>query len=668
VFAVALGFIINVVAVMPVFAAVAGDELTDPIPIPATDFGVPQSYDSTGATTNELTDPASCQGEFGTLVGPFTETVWHSFTPSVAGELIVDINSFPDPEAPGFLAILFVVADDGAGGTTPVGCSAFPSTVRFSADAGQTYYAMTGSLPETPGGGPAEIIVAEPFISGLAVDSVASYDAQKNEVTVTGTLVCEDADFVEVFIDARQQVGQHAVMGGGATSISPCDGEASWTVTLTGFTTFFNPGAIEVGVNVFSCATFCMGDFLSTTVQAHPISNKPGPPPPPPPPAPDNDEREGAIGISLGETAEQDVSSATANPGDPGQCPDEPVTDFSGHTVWYAFSAEADGWVEVNTIGSTYDTTLFVLDGEEIVACDDDIVIGFDQRSQLTFLATSGTTYDIMVGSWRDSPPGQLVLNVLEGTEPPSPPTPPANDESADAIPLAVGETLTGDTSAATISDTDPDFCPHDFISFTNHTVWYTVTPEDDGWLEINTFGSEFDTTLHVLAGGEVIACNNNTQVSLQSRVVFFAEAGVTYEVMVGSSFADGGPLVISALAAEPPLQVSLTLDELGTVDTRTGEAIITGTVTCTEEAVGAMGVFVSQTGGRFTAEGGNFAEIACGPEPTAWSVTVAGDTAKFQAGEADVFGDVFVSTGPDESAFTFFEGQVTLRPLRSAQ
>jgi hypothetical protein len=667
VFAFALGFVINVVAVMPVIAAVAGDELADPIPIPATDFGVPQSYDTTGATSNEVTDPASCEGEFETFVGPFTETVWHSFTPSETGELVVDINSFPDPAAPGFLAILFVVADDGAGGTTPVGCGAFPSTVRFSADAGKTYYAMTGSLPETPGGGPAEIIVAEPFLSGLAVEAVAAYDAQSNEVSVAGTVFCQDADFADIFIDARQQIGDHAVMGGGGTFISPCDGETSWAVTVTGFTTFFNPGAIDVGVNVFSCTSFCLGDFLSTTVQAHPISNKPGPPPPPPPPTPDNDEREGAFGISLGETAEQDVSSATANPADPGQCPDEPVTEFSGHTVWYAFNAEADGWVEVNTIGSNYDTTLFVLDGEEIVACDDDIVIGINQRSQLTFLAASGTTYDIMIGSWQDSRPGQLVLTVFETTEPPPAPPPPTNDDRADAIPLAVGETLTGDTSAATLnSDTDPDFCAVDFTPFSDHTVWYTVTPDDTGWLEVNTFGSEFDTTLYVLADGEVIACNNDRQ-GRQSRVVFFGDAGVTYEVMVGSFFSDGGPLVISALEAAAPLQVSVTLDEFGTVDTRTGEATITGTVTCTEEALGGIGVFLSQTGGRFTAEGGNFAEIACGPEPSVWSVTVLGDSAKFQAGDVDAFGDVFVSKDPDESAFAFFEGQVTLRPLRSA-
>ena len=79
------------------------------------------------------------------------------------------------------------------------------------------------------------------------------------------------------------------------------------------------------------------------------------------------DERDGAFTIGLGDMAEQDTTSATSGETDPSQCPFEPVTVFTGHTVWYAFTSEAGGWVEVNTIGSDYDTSLFVLDGDAIV-------------------------------------------------------------------------------------------------------------------------------------------------------------------------------------------------------------------------------------------------------------------------------------------------------------
>ncbi len=100
------------------------------------------------------------------------------------------MNSFPDPAELGFLAILFVFADDGAGGLDTVACSAFPATIEFSAEAGTTYYAMTGSLPETDRGGPAVITVLQPFASDLTVDGLAAYDPQTNEVTISGTVDC----------------------------------------------------------------------------------------------------------------------------------------------------------------------------------------------------------------------------------------------------------------------------------------------------------------------------------------------------------------------------------------------------------------------------------------------------------------------------------------------
>jgi hypothetical protein len=672
----ALSLVMSLAVASPVAAdTTPGDELSAPIPIPPEDVGTPQEYDTSGATVNPATDPTECDaGEFGVYAGPFTETVWHSFTPTETGELLVDVNSFPDPEADGFLAILFVFADDGSGGLVPVACSAFPATVQFTAEAATTYYAMTGSLPDTPGGGPALITIAEPVLTDLVVTS-ATYDPQTNALTVEGTVVCtQEVTFLDFSVNVVQQIGAHTVVGDGFGFMEACLGETSWSVEVIGFNSPLNPGRVDIHVSMFGCAVICSNLEADASVRALPTSNRPGPAEPPPPPPPDNDERDGAFTIGLGDTVEQDTTSATSGATDPSQCPFEPVTVFTGHTVWYTFTPEADGWVEVNTIGSDYDTSLFVLDGDAIVNCDDDIVLGFDVNSQLTLEAAAGTTYHIMVGAWQDSPPGNLVLSVLEGTEPPTPDPAPANDVRADAIPLAVGETLEADTQTATADfTTDPQECPDEGFpnSFAQGTVWYTITPDASGWIEVNTFDSDFDTMLFVLNGDDIVACNDNAGESAQSRVRFFGEDGVTYEVMAGASVfnpSPGGHLVISALESAEPFQITVELDPEGTVNTRTGEATIGFTVTCNQAGFFDVNADVFQTGGRFDAVGFGFGFESCGPDPTHLSITVPGDLTKFHVGTASVFAFVFaVSEETGEEANAVVEGEVTLRPIGPA-
>jgi hypothetical protein len=665
------GLLATLVFAAPVAAVAPGDVPADAIPIATTDFGTPQSYDTSGATVG-VDDPTSCDSpESGLFDGPFTETVWHTFTPAVDGELIVDVNSFPDPEAPGFLAILFVFEDDGSGGLDSVGCSAFPATVRLTAAAGTTYYAMTGSLPETPGGGPAEITVLEPFLSGLTVDPDATYDPQTNQVTVSGTVSCADVevDFLEVFADAVQVIGSHLVFAGGGISLEECGSDTAWSIVIDGFTGPLNPGTLEVNVNVFACvASTCVGDFTSATVRARPIPNKPGPEPPPPT-GPENDERDGAFEIAVGEVVFQDITGATSNATDPTDCPDEGTLP-SNSTVWHVFTAETDGILNVNTNESEIDTVLFVLDGDAVVACNDDAPDATGS-SAVDFEAASGTTYHVMVGAAGDQPPGIISLAVFEVVEPPPPPD---NDERADAVELEVdGPSLEADTGGATVNlDTDPQECPFAGFPPSEHTVWYAITPDGDGWIEVNTLGSDFDTTLYVLGGDEVVACNDDT-VEVSSRVAFEGTAGSTYEVMVGTyNGSPGGQLVISALTTDeppppPPMLVAeITFDDTGTLNARTGEVTVGGTITCSLPATGFASATATQEGGRFLALGSGGSDVACDEGPSRWTVTIVPETAKFQNGELFVFAEVFVAPEEGFGWFEFFEGIITVRPARA--
>jgi hypothetical protein len=81
--------------------------------------------------------------------------------------------------------------------------------------------------------------------------------------------------------------------------------------------------------------------------------------------------------------------------------------------------------------------------------------------------------------------------------------------------------------------------------------VWYTFTPRASKRIEVNTFGSDYDTDLVIYTGtpGDLteIACVDDAGNTVQSKVVFDAVAGETYYIMVGAwNSGPGGNLVFN--------------------------------------------------------------------------------------------------------------------------
>jgi hypothetical protein len=242
----------------------------------------------------------------------------------------------------------------------------------------------------------------------------------------------------------------------------------------------------------------------------------------------------------------------------------------------------------------------------------------------------------------------------------------PANDDIAaatgvTAVPFADGPY---DTTEATTGATDPSFCFEPGASPDRSTVWYSFTPGSSGRYIADTFGSDYDTTLYVgtlnAAGGiDGIACNDDT-VDLQSAVVWQAEAGTTYLLMVGTCCGGGvvgqggggGLLEFHLDVAPPPPTIDLTVDGRGSF-TQSGTAIIRGTVACTgvlfggggegggvviQDTTGGMiSVDLRQRVGRLVIRGfGSGFDGPCSGEPVAWSIEVTGDNGTFAGGNAD--------------------------------
>jgi hypothetical protein len=210
----------------------------------------------------------------------------------------------------------------------------------------------------------------------------------------------------------------------------------------------------------------------------------------------------------------------------------------------------------------------------------------------------------------------------------------PPNDDFANAIlfssvPFEAG----ADTTEATRAADDPSCIEEDGL-----TVWYAVRLGATREIAVDTFGSDYDTTLSAWTGTrgnlEQVACNDDFQ-SLQSRIRFTARAGVTYYLMVGSfPGTPGGNLVLHGHALAPRMRLAVTLDPTGSV-TPTGAAIIHGDVSCSRPGdLTVYGTLRQQQGRRATV--GSFRTAVTCDGVERWRARVLGETGTYRRGSAE--------------------------------
>lgn len=235
-----------------------------------------------------------------------------------------------------------------------------------------------------------------------------------------------------------------------------------------------------------------------------------------------------------------------------------------------------------------------------------------------------------------------ISLLVVAATAAPVLAAAPSNDDIGNAIVIpALPYSDTSDTSEATTGATDPDVCGFG----TGATVWYAYTPTDAARLQIDTFGSDYDTTLQVgvsdgQGGLDVIACNDDAAGTVQSRVRIDVEAATTYVIMVGSfASGPGGGLSLQVHLAPlaTPLSLALTVDETARFD-RSGVATIYGTLVCTGSDQAWLFGSLSQQVGRFRVEGSSDVEVPCDPAGVPWAMPISGHTGSFAGGRATVW------------------------------
>lgn len=201
-----------------------------------------------------------------------------------------------------------------------------------------------------------------------------------------------------------------------------------------------------------------------------------------------------------------------------------------GKSVWFSWTAPASGSATITTTGSSFDTLLHAYTGSSVSGLssvkgnDDDPNGGLTSR--ITFDVVAGTAFQIAVDGYGGAS-GSITLNVALIA------SGPANDNFENRSWLGTGtRQIAGSNRNATRQSGEPIHA-----AWGERSVWFSWAADRTGWVEINTAGSNFDTTLAVYRGGNLSTLSRVDEnddasgLGLQSRVRFWANAGEVFQI-----------------------------------------------------------------------------------------------------------------------------------------
>lgn len=199
--------------------------------------------------------------------------------------------------------------------------------------------------------------------------------------------------------------------------------------------------------------------------------------------------------------------------------------------VAVSFVAPADGTYVFDTAGSGFDTVLYALDGVcggLELACNDDAL---DLSSRISVTLKGGQSITLVVdGLDGMSGDGEFVLRVTRQSPGVCP-----QDELGSDVPVDVAGSTVGAGSGLGSSCGGADAPEHTYL-------W---TAPFDGLFTFDTFGSAFDTVLHVLDGaceGVELVCSDDSVLDATSGVVAELAGGQMVTLVVDGFGFDAGP------------------------------------------------------------------------------------------------------------------------------
>ncbi len=247
-------------------------------------------------------------------------------------------------------------------------------------------------------------------------------------------------------------------------------------------------------------------------------------------PAPPNDNFANAVVLTgLSATYTGTNAAATRQTSEP-----KILKNAGGASVWFTWTAPSAGLVNLDTLGSDFNTLLGVYTGTKIsplkLIASNDNAGSLTQTSAVSFHAVANTVYRIAVDGLGGAT-GNLTLNLAE--------TPaPLNDNFANALVLSniLPVSWSGTNAAATRETGEPKI----LANAGGASVWFALTLPANATLNISTAGSDFNTLLGVYTGTKVsalklVASNNDVTagIDLTSAVTVNLIGGVQYWIAV---------------------------------------------------------------------------------------------------------------------------------------
>ncbi|MBI3786491.1 MAG: carboxypeptidase regulatory-like domain-containing protein [Deltaproteobacteria bacterium] len=244
-----------------------------------------------------------------------------------------------------------------------------------------------------------------------------------------------------------------------------------------------------------------------------------------------------------------------------------------------SYTAPRDGTYTFDTLGSSFDTVLYVRNqqGGEI-GCNDDIQVGVNSRSRLNLLLTAGQAVSIVVDGF-GAQSGAFVLRINADC-----PRPFRNDPRD----LGTAESISVSGTTTCAANLLTDSACGDGGNNAPDTVFVYTAPSSGSYV-FSTEGSTFDTTLSVRLGtcaGEELGCDDDIMPGIQqSRVTVQLSGGQTVVVGVDAFGSKTGNFLLSVNATPftPTVTASRSATRTATVSpTITQTASVTGTPSVT--------------------------------------------------------------------------------------
>jgi subtilisin family serine protease len=298
------------------------------------------------------------------------------------------------------------------------------------------------------------------------------------------------------------------------------------------------------------------------------------------PPRNDNFASRDSLPVMVNFYTEDDLALSTRETG-------EPVHTLSGNggTIWWEWSPPVSQAIRIHNIGSVAAGDLAIYTGMAVDALTPVATtrtpVGNGWSSH-EFFANAGTNYQIvMEGS---------ASNLISATamELHFTPLPPAvqNDLFASRVTInGLSAVVTGNGYTATVEPGEPQLQP---------SLWWTWTAPSNGTgrAELSTYGSAYDTTLHVYTGSTLsslipVASNDDADERFTSRVNFAPQPGQTYQIAVtglqGATYNDNAAVLRLEMTLENafPVVTSALLSPAGTAFS--DEPVTVGPVTATD-------------------------------------------------------------------------------------